>query len=171
MRCDCRHTGGLSHDDAGRLRQLLANHLNHVWRTQAADFLVIGQRKMDRPAKTVHLGHQRQCDPNKSLHVATAPSVPAFTSAVERKRVTTPVLPIHRYHIGVPGQYDAAGFKRSDRGNEIRLAAVSTRDPSRVHPVVIKKILNEIDQRQVAVPGNGLETHQVFNYCEAFHKG
>ena len=100
---------------------------------------------MDWSAQIYHLGYQGQSDANKSLHVTTAPAIQAAARAHQGKRVAVPILPIDGHYIGMAGKNDTTGLLGANGGNQVGLLPIGTEYPARVNPLIVEKILNEID--------------------------
>ena len=89
----------------------------------AAHFLVIGQREMDRP-RQLGLGdvrRQRQRHADKAFHVAGAAAVQLAVAHFGLEGIGRPVLAVHRHHIGMARQHIAAIAVGAEGGEQIGL--------------------------------------------------
>jgi len=78
--------------------------LDQAAHAQAADFLVIGNRQMQRQAqRSGEKPRQAGQDAGKkAFHVRSAAPVKAAVAFGQLKRRYRPCLPVHRHHIAVP---------------------------------------------------------------------
>ena len=91
----------------------------------AADFLVVREREMQRLVEARHvLRQQRERDRDEALHVGGAAAVEPAVLLDERERIAVPRLAVDRHDVGVAGEHEPAVAARAQRREEIRLAPV-----------------------------------------------
>ena len=110
MRVDDLHQGGLADNHDLGTRQAAHNAFDHRADAEAAHFLVIGKRKMDRHLWSVlqEFGHIGKRESNEALHVAGAASEKFAVAFDNAEGIARPVLPLHRYDIRVARKDDPA---------------------------------------------------------------
>ena len=64
--------------------------------------------------RLVQLGEDH---PEVALHVAGAAAIELAVAHLCIERIAAPVLAVHRHHVGVPGEHDAAGARPIGRGD------------------------------------------------------
>ncbi|KAG0765301.1 hypothetical protein G6F57_020301 [Rhizopus arrhizus] len=98
---DHLHAGGFTHHAALGADAAFQQVGQHVRRARAADFLVIGERQVDRllARHGQEFRHQRQRAGNEPLHVAAAAPIEQPVFLDELERVRAPVLAIHGHHV------------------------------------------------------------------------
>ncbi len=100
---DDLHVGGFAHDAHGRLMGQGIDCLDQAWHAKAADFLVIGEGKMDRHAQIsifegFCLGQQTG---QETLHIAGPAAIKFVAADIGGERVGCPVLAFDRDHVAV----------------------------------------------------------------------
>jgi hypothetical protein len=76
----------------------------------ATDFLIIGEREMQRNLEcgARNLRQQRQCHAEKAFHIRGATAIKSAVANRGLKRIARPVLAVHRHDIGMARQDIAA---------------------------------------------------------------
>ncbi len=133
---------------------------------QAAHFLVIRQREMDRQVQPAgdHFGHQGQGDGRKTLHIRRAPAIQAAVGFRHLERRMGPVLAIHRHHVRVARQHHAAVHHGADGGEQVGLFAAAVVDQGGLHTMAGQIVADEMDQAQVGFPAGGIEGDQTVDH-------
>ena len=110
VRRNYAHTRRLTHDRELRSDIAVHNIFKHGGGTHAPDFLVVGEREMQRnpQLRPRDLRQKPQCHAQEAFHIAYATPVGARTLNPQRERIGIPGLPFDRNHIGVAGNHDAA---------------------------------------------------------------
>ncbi|MNS58027.1 hypothetical protein D3C72_909320 [compost metagenome] len=161
------HARGFAHHAALGADAAFQQVGQHVRGTRAADFLVIGKRQVDRllARHGQEFRHQRQRTGDEALHVAGAAPIekPVFFNELERVRA--PVLAIHRHHVGVARQDDAAllaAVLPRQRGKQVGLGALGVVRQPCVYALALEPIANGFDQGKIGIAAGGIETDQRF---------
>src|SRR5450631_172505 len=98
-------------DDVTRgLDTACGNVGNQAPYTDAADFLVVGQREVQRalePAAQEH-GYMREPDRRETLHVGSAAAIQPVTDLRCLERWRVPGLAVDGHHVSVPREHDPA---------------------------------------------------------------
>mmetsp|Transcript_22885 Transcript_22885/g.38330 ORF Transcript_22885/g.38330 Transcript_22885/m.38330 type:complete len:325 (+) Transcript_22885:1641-2615(+) len=105
--CHGLHHRRLAHDHRPALGHHAVHRLDHRWRAQTADFLVIAKGQLQRfgHACIMRLNQRPEGQRVKAFHVAgPAPKIFAIPRGHD-KRVCIPGLAIHRHHIRVTRQH------------------------------------------------------------------
>src|SRR5690625_3026535 len=104
------HRSGLPDDRERRAWQVLHDILNHAASAKTADFFIIGDSEMDRPAQRPpdKLTGEREGCCDEGFHVGRAAPVKPAIARRQNKRIAAPALPLDRDDIAVPGQDDTA---------------------------------------------------------------
>lgn len=160
------HRSRLADDDAGRLDVVLPQVVQQPAYSQATDFLIIGERKMQRrmQAVLVDCGQARQADGDKTFHVAGATAEQLAVGNLGDEGIGIPVLPRDRHHIGMAGKYSAeAGLAVSGAGNgckQVGLAAVGVVGQARPGAEALQVIAHPFDQAKVGFAADGIEADE-----------
>ena len=152
------HAGGLAHDAAGRLEALREHVDDQPAHADAAHFLVIAEGQVQRPLELAfeQLGHHQQGRGAVTLHVGHAPAVQTVADHLRHKGVGIPGLAVHRHHIGVAREHQAADFGFTvvggQGGPQIGLEAAVVIGARAFNTQRFQVVLRPIDDGQVAVP-------------------
>src|SRR5262245_26710238 len=112
----------------------------------------------------LELRHHGEGDRNKALHVARATAIEFAVTLSHRKRIRGPWLPIHWHDVSVSGEHDAAGSFRSNSCVEISLLALFVIDAQMRDAPAVEIILDEFNQRDVAITACRIEGDQLFEH-------
>ena len=148
------HRGRLADDGEAGFAEALTQLRDQMRRAETAHLLVIGESQMDRRLQRPcqHVRHQRQGQRDEALHVRGAAAIELAVAPGERERIAAPRLVLHRHHVGMAGQHDAAGAIRADGGPQIGLRlAVRCRHQGCRHAKLGQIVADPLDQRQVAL--------------------
>lgn len=118
---------------------------------------------------TGQFGQPGEDDPDERLHVAGAAPVELALTHRRFERFAAPFLPVHRHHVGVPGEHDAAGggsIVGGDGGQQVGLGALGVMDQGVLHPDGLQFVDDLLDQRQVGVPAGGVEADQFIDFVQ-----
>jgi hypothetical protein len=164
---DHPHVGWLADDAGCRPDSQPGKVLDHPYRAQATDLLVVGQHNVHRLPKRgpdeVRQGGQDGAD--EALHVTGAAAEEPPVADLSREGVGVPVLAVHRHRVGVSGQRDpAAGAPvvRGDGDDEVGLCPVAARQDGRRQAVAPQLFGDEVDELAVRPPTCGVQGHQAF---------
>ncbi|KTT87946.1 hypothetical protein NS44R_15140, partial [Mammaliicoccus sciuri] len=160
---DHLHPGRLADEAAERLHALARDLAQHRTDTDAADLLVIGDRKMDRRLQVDldHLRHHSGTDRDKALHVGGAAAVQLSVALDQFKRVVGPVLSRDRHDVGVPRQNQACLVLRADRDPQRGFLPGVIHDSLAADAERSEIALDVIDQWQIAAVADGVERDEV----------
>src|SRR5437870_1310219 len=105
VRDDESHARRFTDDAAGGLNGTLHDVIDQPSYTDAADFLVIRKREMQRPLEPApnKLWHEGESNGRETLHVTDAPSVELVANQRRFERVGVPWLTVDRYHVAMTG--------------------------------------------------------------------
>jgi hypothetical protein len=158
------HLGRLANDRQTRARAALGQGPDQRRDPEAADLLVKAEGEVKGHAKRAleRLRHQRQHQRDEAFHVGRAAPVEAVGAPGQAKRVAVPVLPRDRHDIGVAGQDDAAALGRADRREQIGLFPSGVVGQGAADAVAVEIVGDPVDQRQVRVGRNRVETDEAF---------
>ena len=156
------HHGRLADDDDPGLRHLGRHAGRQRMRAEAADFLIVGEREVDRLLERglQELRQQGEADGVERLHVAGAAAVILAVLQRERPRVGDPGLAVDRHDVGMARQDDAARDVGTDGGEEIGLRAVLVGHQLRLDAVPLEVGLHVLDQGEVGIARGGIERHE-----------
>jgi hypothetical protein len=143
------HVGRFADDDRRRTRHMRQQSFDQWRRAQAAHFLVVAERDVDRHAELLRRKkrHARQHRRDEALHVGRTAAVKAAVPLGESERIARPRLAPDGDDIGMPGQHHSPRSRRADAGEKSSLVAAI--DPPRPHAVRPQVGLDRLDQRQV----------------------
>ncbi|MCY1240127.1 hypothetical protein D9M72_529600 [compost metagenome] len=165
MRDDHAHAGGFADDAAAGRHAAVAQFGQQVGRAHAADLFIEGQRVVHRLAQPgLQDGRQqRQAGADKALHVAGAAAVELAVAHHRLERVGGPVLAVHRYHVGMAGEHDAAVGVAVGGGHgdeQIGLVPLRVVAQMRLQPLGQEMVAHRLDQAQVGVAAGGVVRNQ-----------
>ena len=168
------HLGRFADEAQERPQRRQVQHVEQAAHTDAADFLVMRQRQLQRPAQRgvggLEHGVDRQGD--KAFHVAAAAAVdpPVLQRRLERRHA--PGLAGGGHHVGVPGQQDPRHIARASAGEQIGLAPALVLDDQGLDAFAQQQLAYIFDQRQVRLRRDGVEGDQPFENLQntGFHK-
>ena len=131
-------------------------HVQHAAHPDAADFLIVGKRKMNGRAEfALHRGMgEIEAAGNEALHVSRAATIVVATAGAQLKRIAAPVLPLDRHHIRMPRKRNPRLVLRTNGGPEIGLPAILIVNQRRGNPQAAEFFCHKINQRQIAVPAD-----------------
>ena len=145
--------GRLTHDAEHRPERRLCQHIDHRPDPDAADFLVVGQRQMQRRFQPDLLAPdplgQRQHAGDKALHIRGTAAVGAAVLDRQRKGIAGPVLPLDRDNVGMAGEQHPGPIILAERGVEVGLGAILVLDQPDLCPGGGQARRSRLDQRAV----------------------
>ncbi len=158
------HHRRLANNRCGGAWQVAGHFRDHIRGTEAANLFVIRQRDLQGPfhptLQRPRHGGQRQRV--KALHIAGATAKQLAVFFRQGERIGVPILPDHRYHIGMTRQDHAAFDLGADIGIETGLGFIGVIDTVRLHPMPGQIVLHPINQRQVRSCADGGKSHKFF---------
>ncbi|MNI17821.1 hypothetical protein D3C73_712090 [compost metagenome] len=154
--------GRLADQTQRRGRDALGQHLQQTAHAKAADLFVIGKRQMHRALQRAGEKHRHggQHRGQIAFHVCGATTVKLAARLAQAERLDRPGLAVHRHHVGVTGQHDAAGHARADRGQQIGLGPLGVVDQFAIHAQFVQVVAHELDQLQVRIAADRGEPDQ-----------
>ncbi len=160
--------GRLADDDGAGLRQIHAHAGDAVDDAEAGHLLVIGEEEVDRrlEIRRQEIRHERQRQSDETLHVDRAAAIGLAILDMQRERVAAPGLALHRHHVGVPREQDAAPVRGTDRGEQRRLVAGGVRDADRGDAPAREIVLDEGDQLQIGFVAHRIEGDEPGEHVE-----
>ena len=160
---DDLHLGRFADEAAERPDRPFGDLAQHRPHADAADLLVIGDRKMDRrrQLRLNHLRHHCEADGDKSLHVGGAAAVKLAVALDERERVLGPVLSRDRNDVGVPRQHQTRPVFRPDGHPQRGLLSGLIDDPLSADTERGEIAFDIGDQREVGAIAHGIEGDEV----------
>jgi hypothetical protein len=108
-----------------------------------------------------HLRHHGEAHRDEALHVGGAAAVESAVALDERERIGAPVLPGHRYHVGMTRPPDAGLVGRPGRHPQRRFPAGLIDDALRGEAEAGEIILDVIDQRQIGLVAHRVEADEI----------
>ena len=162
---------------ADNARQRLDARLHHVGQqiahAEAADFLVIGKRQVHRRLQATpdEFRHYCQRASDETFHVGSAAAVEPTVALSQHKWIGGPVLPVHRHHIGMPGQYDARDAARPQRRKQIGLAFIVVEGQPDVRIERPQQLAHVINQFEVGVPADRRKGNQLADQVQRLRSG
>ena len=159
------HLGWLTDDAHCWPEGGFGHHLDHRAHANAADFLVMGQRQMQRRAQWQPAGGNEagnRCGA-KALHVCRAASIKPAILLGAGKGWPGPVLSVDRHNIGVAGQHHAAIIRLlwAGAGKQIGLLATIIGNHRHADSGIIQPVGNIIYQRPVRVTADRGKADQI----------
>ena len=150
------------------LRHFTRHARGQGMRADAAHFLVVAQREVDRllERRLEELRQHGERDGVERLHVAGAATVVLAVLQGQRPGIGDPGLAVDRHHVGVARQHHAVLHVRSDRGEQVRLGAIFARHQIRGDAVTLQVALNVLDQCKVGIARGGVERHQATQHFD-----
>ena len=139
---------------------------------KAADFLVVGEGKLQRQPQRTGRGAVRcpQRARQKTLHVRRSARKQARSALLQSKWIGSPVLAVHRHHIGVPGQQHAAPIRWADTGVQVGLASGGIAVQPGFDAALRQKIAHVFDQCQVRFAADGRKADEPIENLYAVHR-
>jgi len=140
--------------------------------TDAADFLVIAEGQVQRPLEFAfeQLGHHHQGGGAVAFHVGHAAAVKTVADHLRHKGIGVPGLAVHRHHIGVTREHQAADFAFTvvggQGGPQIGLEAAVVIGARAFNAQRFQVVLRPIDDGQVAVPGDRGKRYPFFDQLQ-----
>jgi hypothetical protein len=171
------HAGRLANDASHRGDAARLDVRDQPTHADAADFLVVRQREMDRPRKPAaqELGHEREPGRAEALHVGDAATENAVAAHRRAKRVAVPRLAVDRNNVGMAGQDNATGrgvaVARGQRRPQVRLGALVVVRIGRRDAVTGEVVAHPVEQRQVRVAAHRRERDQFLDQRPAGERG
>lgn len=168
------HARGFADQAQERPHRRQVQHVQQAAHADATDFLVMGQRQLQRPAQGAVGGieHGVYGQGDKPLHVAAAAPVeaPALLGDLERRQ--GPGLAGDGHHVGMPGQQDPWQLPRPGAGEQVGLAPAFVLDDQRLDALAQQQLAHVFDQRQVRLRGHGVEGDQALEDLQypGFHE-
>ncbi len=169
VRADHLHQRRLADDGQRRADVRRFKIVQQARHAGAADFLVIGQREMDRPRQSGarDLRQQRQRHRNEPLHVAGAAAVEFVAADLRPERIGRPFLAVHRHDVGMARQHIAAWRFRPEAREQIGLDAAGIEGAAAAPARRLQHVLHEIDQREVGTAARGIEPDEALRQRDA----
>jgi hypothetical protein len=100
---------------------------------------------------------------NETLHVAAAAAVQEAVFLDQLERVRAPVLAVHRHHVGVARQDDAAllvAVLGRQGGEEVGLGALGVVRQPRIDALALEPVTDGFDEGKIGIAAGGVETDQ-----------
>jgi hypothetical protein len=166
MRDDDLHAGRLADDAAQRPDAARRDVVDQPAHADAADFLVVRQREVERTLEPAaqELWNQRESGRTETLHVGDPAPVDAVAFGRRRERRPGPRLAVDRNDVGVSGQHDASvrdvAVLRRQRREQVGLAPVVVESERRVDAVPGEPGSHPVDQCEVGLAARGVEGDQ-----------
>ena len=122
------HARGLAHDAGGGAHRQAFEVGEQPAHADAADFLVVGERQMDRCDERCarELGYEGQGDGDETFHVAGPAAVEPIVGLGQIEGVAAPGLAVDGHHVRMTGERDAGLVRGPDGGVEVALAPLSS---------------------------------------------
>ena len=165
---DRLHIGRFADDDGGGAGQAGGDLPDQGRRAQAADLLVIGKGQVHRPhqPRGGEVRGRRQGQGQKPFHVAGPAPIEPVLAALQGEGVRGPGLTVHRHHVGVAGEDDAALGLRPDRCQQVGLGAVGVGHPPRRHAQVAEQRFHVGDEVEIGIARGGVEGDQPAEFVD-----
>ena len=145
--------GRLTHDAEHRPERRLRQHIDHRPNPDAADFLIVGQRQMQRGFQSGLLApdplRQRQHAGDKALHIRRTPAIGPAVLDRHHEGIAGPVLPFDRDNVSMAGEQHPGAVVGAKRGVEVGLGAVVVLDQLNPRPGGGQARRSRLDQRTV----------------------
>ena len=108
-------------------------------------------------------GSERQCNSQQTLHISASAAVQLAVPLHHREGVGVPLLAVHRHHVGVAGQHDAALRRTTltgQRGEEVRLCFLWVVHQRGGDADGAEVVADVVDEGEVGVAANGVEADE-----------
>ena len=171
VRNDGLHHGRLADDTAGGFQSLLGQVLDQSAHADAADFLVVRQRQVQRRIGIgcQVFGHHDQCRGDVAFHVGHASPIELVTDYGGLEGVGVPGLALDGHDVGVTRQHQARPAPAADGGEQVSFFTRRVVGQPRGHPQAGQIVARPLDQAEVGVTGDGGERDQALDH--AHHLG
>jgi hypothetical protein len=164
VRADDTHARRFPDDRERRLDPGRLEIVEQTPHAHTADLLVERKGEMHRPLEVgrFELRQERQRGRDEPLHVSRAAPIELVLADLGGEWVARPLLPVDRDHIAVTRKHIAAVALRSERREQVRLAALFVMRQPQPCACALEQRARERDQLQVGIPAHRVERDQPF---------
>lgn len=160
---DRPHAGRLDDEHHTRLRQGPTKFGNDARHPEAAQFLIIGKRKVNRNRRRFRIEPfgEGQRTGDRPLHVTCAAPVQTIATPRQFERRTRPVRGVCRNHVRMAREHQPAVPHRTEGGEKIRLPSVRRRENGGGRAKLGKQGVHPGDELHVRPVRRGVERDQL----------